>query len=520
MAGQGEAVAVASTSPRCCGQCPAPTGSFSRCCSSVIAHSNIEVVAGCGWCLRALGFTCFSATNSAYESDDCCHEPQVVHFRARPVAFKSMLRRRGVRVVSTTEQADDTPTGKLLEAIIESVDEFYSENLVWGANARDGVEPVRIEDAFPAIISKSKFHRVNALMRSRAPKITHPRRVGISYLLSGLVKCKTCRRAFSGQEAQSGRYAYYVCQSIMKRGKDACNSPRLNARRFEEIVVDRIGSNILTPGNIPTTLVRVVEEQIDVVAREHRKRLDTIQKEPAGLKRQLCSVWYYIETADKVDTDYASDRMREIRDRHERVENAAADARATLTQRTAVLDDVETIAAYVQDMREFLKESELTERRAFIETFVKEIVVMPDNALMRYTVPMPEDRRLPGKNDEGMALNGSILGTIKNGGTAWTGGRPATTGPSNARPASPVPSSPAQGGSRPSAGGRSCSPRPWRSTPTCGADWPSPRSRTCILLGGPWPRRSLSTRRNPAKASCPTGPATSARGAAASDGRG
>ena len=40
-----------------------------------------------------------------------------------------MLRRRGVRVVSITEQADDTPTGKLLEAIIESVDEFYSENL-------------------------------------------------------------------------------------------------------------------------------------------------------------------------------------------------------------------------------------------------------------------------------------------------------------------------------------------------------------------------------------------------------
>ena len=49
--------------------------------------------------------------------------------REHAVAFKSMLRRRGVRVVSITEHADDTPTGKLLEAIIESVDEFYSENL-------------------------------------------------------------------------------------------------------------------------------------------------------------------------------------------------------------------------------------------------------------------------------------------------------------------------------------------------------------------------------------------------------
>ncbi len=50
--------------------------------------------------------------------------------REHAVAFKSMLRRRGIRVVSITEQADDSPTGKLMEAIIESVDEFYSENLV------------------------------------------------------------------------------------------------------------------------------------------------------------------------------------------------------------------------------------------------------------------------------------------------------------------------------------------------------------------------------------------------------
>ncbi len=35
-----------------------------------------------------------------------------------------MLRRRGVPVASVTEQADDTPAGEIMEAIIESVDEF------------------------------------------------------------------------------------------------------------------------------------------------------------------------------------------------------------------------------------------------------------------------------------------------------------------------------------------------------------------------------------------------------------
>ena len=63
--------------------------------------------------------------------------------REHAVAFKSMLRRWGIRVVSITEHADDSPTGKLMEAIIESVDEFYSENLaqeVIRGDARSGVE--------------------------------------------------------------------------------------------------------------------------------------------------------------------------------------------------------------------------------------------------------------------------------------------------------------------------------------------------------------------------------------------
>ena len=91
-----------------------------------------------------------------------------------------------------------------------------------------------------------------------------------------------------------------------------------------------------------------------------------------------------------------------------------------LAERRNVLDDVETIAAYAQDMCEFLKDSELSERRAFIETFVKEIVVTPTGALMRYTVPMPDDSLIPGRKAEELALNGTVLPTVQSGGRYWT----------------------------------------------------------------------------------------------------
>ena len=440
--------------------------------------------------------------------------------REHAVAFKSMLRRKGVRVVSITEHADDTPTGKLMEAIIESVDEFYSENLaqevtrgmreaatrgfwissvapygynrvmvqdgpkkrptlepdpdasrivkrifdmaeagsgmlvitntlndegiasprgklwgktsvhgmlineaytgtlVWGANAKDKAEPVRVDKAFPAIVTKAQFSRVNKLMRSRAPKRSHPRRVGSTYLLSGLVKCKSCNRALSGQDAKSGQFAYYVCQSIMKRGKDACDTPRLNARRFEELVVGKIRSNILTEGSI-TDLVKVVDEEMDGIAREQRKRLQIIEDELEDVKRKLGRIWHVIETTD-IEMADASDRIREHRERKERLEDSAEEARSILSQRRAYLDDVNTIAAYAKDMRDFLNESELTERRAFIESFVKEIIVMPGDALMRYTVPMPDDSLIPGRATEKVALNGSVLSTVHDGGAAGT----------------------------------------------------------------------------------------------------
>ena len=65
--------------------------------------------------------------------------------------------------------------------------------------------------------------------------------MGSPYLLSGLVKCRSCSRAMSGQDSKGGKFAYYVCQSLMKRGSGACDCPRLNARRFEEMVVGRFG---------------------------------------------------------------------------------------------------------------------------------------------------------------------------------------------------------------------------------------------------------------------------------------
>ncbi|GAG61458.1 unnamed protein product [marine sediment metagenome] len=49
--------------------------------------------------------------------------------REDSIIYKALLRRRGISVISINEKLDDSPSGKLLEGMIEVIDEFYSTNL-------------------------------------------------------------------------------------------------------------------------------------------------------------------------------------------------------------------------------------------------------------------------------------------------------------------------------------------------------------------------------------------------------
>ncbi|MXW25259.1 MAG: hypothetical protein F4Z77_03005, partial [Dehalococcoidia bacterium] len=436
--------------------------------------------------------------------------------REHAVAFKSMLRRRGVRVVSITEHADDSPTGKLMEAIIESVDEFYSANLaeevtrgmreaasrgfwvstfapygyrkvkvqdgakerpkleldppadavvrriftmalkghsvldivrtlndegiptrnggrwlkntvhgmlgneaymgtlVWGKRSKGKNPPVRVEGAVPAIVSGDEFERVQELLRSRAPKVEHPRRVSSPYLLSGLVRCESCGRNLTAAEAKSGKYAYYVCQSLLKRGKEACVTPRLNARRFEETIISQLRDHILTESNI-RDLVRLLDEEMDGVAREQREKLETIEAELEEVRRRLGRVWQVVENTDLELAD-ASERIREHRERQRQLEVAADEARAMLAERRVLLDSAETVAAFAEEMSEFLRTSEITETRSFVRSFVQAVLVRPGRATIHYTMPTPPDGPLGGGDEAEVALSGRVMSSVRAGG--------------------------------------------------------------------------------------------------------
>ena len=124
-------------------------------------------------------------------------------------------------------------------------------------------------------------------------------------------------------------------------------------------MIEQIRANILTESNI-RDLVRLMDEEMDGVAAEQRERLENIEEELIEVRRRLDRVWHVIENSE-LDISDGTSRIREHRERQEKLEIAAEEARALLSEHRAVLDNVDTIAAFAEDMSEFLMTSGITE---------------------------------------------------------------------------------------------------------------------------------------------------------------
>ena len=412
--------------------------------------------------------------------------------REHAVAFKSMLRRKGIKVVSITEHADDSPTGRLMEAIIESVDEFYSENLaqevvrgmreaasrgfflsavapfgykrvkvsdgvkdrptlevdpatapvvkeifesaqrgnglkeickdlngrgisnrgkrwykgglhyllnneaytgtaVWGRTSKGDKkpDPVRVEGAWPALVSRELFDAVQQAMRDRAPAVRRPARVGSRFLLSGLLRCGLCGKPFIGHGAKSGQFAYYVCGKLYREGSGSCEARYLNSSTLEAFIIEKIRERILTEETI-VELVTLVAEEIDEMAGQMAGRLEAMDAELVDVEKRLERLYEAIETS-ALTLEALSPRILKLRHREEQLTAAREEAENQLERRRVELPGTEEIQVYVADFREFLQKGTIPERKALIRNFVKGIEITGDEVTLTYTIPMPSD---------------------------------------------------------------------------------------------------------------------------------
>ena len=431
--------------------------------------------------------------------------------REDSILYKAMLKKAGVQITSINEPFYNSPTGRLMEAIIESLDEFYSDNLgeevtrgmresasrgfylsanppygyrkvkvrdgnkerskleiepveagvvkgmfetivggqgltdivrelntraipsprgkgwgktgayeiltneictgtfVWGRNSKRGLPPIRTENACTAIVDRDTFARVQELMKERMPARIHPRRVSSPFLLSGLAHCGHCGKALTGRYAKGGKFAYYVCGTLDKKGAGACTAKYLNAKRFEAAVTQQLVTQVLTPENL-TELMELANRELDSLAQSKISELDVIARAIDDTNHRLERLYDAVETG-KLDLGDLALRIKELRHRQEQLHTRKNEIENELADRRVELIDLETMTGYAAEMQEIIREGSLAHRKAFIRGFVKDIRVTGGKAILSYSPP-----GLPDKVE--LDLKG-VLPTVQYGGRYW-----------------------------------------------------------------------------------------------------
>jgi uncharacterized protein YoxC len=308
--------------------------------------------------------------------------------------FAEVLKGKGLKELGKDLQANGiaSPTGKgwgktTLYHILTN--EVYTGTSYWGRVSKNPrVTPVRCENAWQALVSHADFDLVQQLLKDRAPAQYHPRRTSSKFLLSGLAHCADCGKALVGADAKNGKFSYYVCGTLLKRGAGTCSAKYLNAQKFEEVVIDNIKKRVLTEENLHK-LVNMVNEEMDSCTSDYKKQIETIDTELQEVSHRLTKLYDALET-EKLGINDLAPRIQELRQRQNQLVLAKENFEEKFTDRKVQLSDLRFIEKCADDLKELLSsKSSLTERRAFIKSFVKDIRVKDSKAELMYTIPLP-----------------------------------------------------------------------------------------------------------------------------------
>jgi site-specific DNA recombinase len=420
--------------------------------------------------------------------------------RVDSITYKTLLKNKGIRVISINEPLDESPSGQLLEGIIESVDEFYSANLGqdvrrglrenaargfysigrapyglhkvpvkdgmktrytmepdpeesvpaivvgrmfemalkrmgckqiaailnregfltstgrrWGKTTvhkiltneaycgtlvfggrpghkaiHSGEPPVRVEGAWPALIDKDTFLKVQKIMADNAPRAVHPRVVPSFYLLSGILFC-ACGSAMVGRSAKSHRYYYYTCNRTFKQGRETCNSRILPKEKIERLVIDQIKQKVLDKQCLEE-LTNLVNEELDAGYSVIKEKISNLDNEINDVENRLGRLYDALETG-KLTLDDLAPRIKELRAKQGELSKARVVAEAEMTLQGYQQLDTNAIRSYAADLWVILEESEVAQRKAFLRSFVKKIVIEKDSVKLYYNLPVPPQGR-------------------------------------------------------------------------------------------------------------------------------
>ena len=420
--------------------------------------------------------------------------------REDSIIYKSLLKKRGIAVASINEQIDDTASGRLLEGMIEVIDEFYSAslaqdtmrgmkengnrgyfnggiipfgyqkttvmvgvsrraklepnpkeapivkrafelalegegakeiakvlnsggyrtragklfgtttinfwlknpvyagNFVWNRTDRTGsrvfskkpAELIIVPNAYEALISHKDFQHVQRQLFQRRPKISSPRSVSSSFLLTSFSFCGKCGAGLIGTSAKSGHYDYYECNGRYKKGEACCKGVRVAKAKLEGFVIDRIRNCILTEKNL-LELVLIINNEFLSSGGRLNNELSGVEAELLQVSARLAKLYSSLEDG-KLTVDDLAPRIKELRASQHELQGKRQELINQIEEGSTITMDEATAKAYVEELKRVLIEGSFIHQKAILRKFVKRVELGEKAVTIEYSIPLENEK--------------------------------------------------------------------------------------------------------------------------------
>jgi len=245
-----------------------------------------------------------------------------------------------------------------------------------------------IEIPVPAIITEECF--VLAQERLHANKVNAPRRTVTPSVVQGLVACRKCGYALyrTSTRTSARKIYYYRCLGSDRwryLGGAVCNSRPVRQDLLDELVWREV-INLLED---PTLIQGELDRRLSVArdANPTKQREEVLRRELARVQKSMDRLMTAYQE-DLLSLDDLRRRMPELRKRGQATQAELSSLLTGLADRAGYLRLAETLASFLERLREAAKTLDVLERHRIVRLLVKEVLVADDAIVIRHSIPV------------------------------------------------------------------------------------------------------------------------------------
>lgn len=242
-----------------------------------------------------------------------------------------------------------------------------------------------IEVEVPAIISEKTYEAVQALLKSRDPRMSPARSHSSPVMLSGIGRCgkADCGGGMMLMTGKGGQYRYYACSNVRRKKDRTCGGNNVAMDKVDSAVIEVLAKRLLDPARLEKLLAQLLERSAGADAKRKRD-MATLRNERTAADTAIKRLFESIEAGliDPKDKDLKA-RLTEHQSRR-----SALDEQLALLERQCGNKqnriDGETIARFAESLKNKLTDpSNPTLRKNYVRAFVSEVVMTKEKLVVR-----------------------------------------------------------------------------------------------------------------------------------------